>query len=118
MKRNLPVLSVLVMGMMLLTACGGSAAYTAPTEGATAKALVYPPAATESGTTALGGPGQTVTVTVRGFQLSPKALTIKKGTTVKWTNQGEADYTVTSDDGKTFNNGLPVGDSFTFIFEA
>ncbi len=37
------------------------------------------------------------TITYKGFAVSPKTLTVKKGTTVTWTNQDEADHDVTPD---------------------
>jgi plastocyanin len=74
-------------------------------------------AATGSGPVALGGPGQTVDVSVSDYQFSPKVLTVKKGTIVKWTNQGQTNHTVTADDGTTFKSNISVGQSFTFTFD-
>lgn len=37
------------------------------------------------------------TVIYKGFAVSPKSITVKKGTTVTWTNQDDADHDVTPD---------------------
>ncbi len=51
-----------------------------------------------------------------GMAFSPSSVTVKVGTTVKWTN---SDYywahTATSDDGATFNSGnLATGASYSY----
>lgn len=45
----------------------------------------------------------TVNVTLSGFAFSPKTITIKKGTTVIWTNQDSVGHTVTSDSDSALN---------------
>ena len=42
---------------------------------------------------------------------------ISVGTTVTWKNTTLVAYTVTSDDGKSFDSGvIPAGNTFTFTF--
>ena len=36
-------------------------------------------------------------VTIKGYAFSPETLTVKKGTTVTWTNQDLASHTITAD---------------------
>lgn len=56
-------------------------------------------------------------VEIKDFSFGPSNLTIKKGTTVTWTNQGSTMHTVTSDEGDTLNSGeLNKGDSYVFTF--
>ncbi|MEA2525033.1 MAG: hypothetical protein QOF73_2260 [Thermomicrobiales bacterium] len=58
-----------------------------------------------------------VAVEIQDFQFSPDTIEITVGTTVTWTNVGDAPHTVTSDDG-TFDSGeLGSGQSFSFTFD-
>jgi plastocyanin len=51
--------------------------------------------------------GKTAAVSMKNIQFSPKALTVAKGTTVKWTNDDSAahDVTKTSGPGPDFSSG-------------
>ena len=71
-----------------------------------------------------------VAVTIQDFTFSPAAVTVKVGTTVRWTNQGPSAHTTVSDGGAWTSNtlGAPVsggdeyggggspGGVFTFTF--
>ena len=46
-----------------------------------------------------GPSGSVVGITIQDFSFSPAALTVKMGTTVKWTNQGPSAHTATSNSG-------------------
>lgn len=53
-------------------------------------------------------------VKIQNFAFNPVNLTIKKGTTVKWTNEDSVTHTIKSD---TFNSGnLNKGSSYQFQF--
>ena len=72
---------------------------------------------TTGGTT--GGTGGTggnlVTVDINGMYFTPATISVKVGTTVKWTNSDYATHTVTSDNGSTFNSGnISSGSSFSY----
>ena len=69
-------------------------------------------------------------VTIQDFTFSPASLTIKVGTTVKWTNKGPSAHTTTSDAG-VWNSGTlsaptgggaygggAAGGSYQFAFTA
>lgn len=57
------------------------------------------------------------TVTIKDFAYSPTTLTIKKGTTVTWTNQDSTAHTVTSDSGGELDSDtLDQGESFLHTF--
>jgi predicted lipoprotein with Yx(FWY)xxD motif/plastocyanin len=75
------------------------------------------PTSTPASVGAIGGPGQTVDVSVLDFEFSPKLLTVKAGTTLKWTNQGQTNHNVTSDDGKFPTVALSAGQSATTAFD-
>jgi plastocyanin len=49
--------------------------------------------------------GGTNTVKIQNYAFSPSTITVKAGTTLKWTNYDAVAHTVTSDDG-LFDSGL------------
>lgn len=51
-------------------------------------------------------PSGTAGVTIRDFTFSPASLTIKTGTTVRWTNNGPSAHTTTSDAGAWGSSAL------------
>lgn len=61
---------------------------------------------------------QTVNVRIVDFAFNPKTITVPVGTTVRWTNTGNAPHTVTSTNSpRAFDSGtLNPGDSFEFTF--
>ena len=65
-------------------ACGGYSAPTGPTGGTP---MSNPP------------PSGSVGVSIQDFSFSPASVTIKAGTTVRWTNNGPSAHTTTSDAG-------------------
>ena len=72
-------------------------------------------------TAALARPGAVVAptatkmVSIKDFFFSPKALTVAKGTRVKWTNMGSVTHTTTSNTG-LWSKMLPPGQSFSRVF--
>lgn len=59
-----------------------------------------------------GGNASSISITDMSF---PATTTVKKGTTVKWTNNSGMAHTVTSDDGTSFSSGnLAAGASFSY----
>jgi len=64
-------------------------------------------------------PSATVTaVTIKNFAFSPAQVTVKAGSTVRWTNQDSTAHTITSDDGKFNSGNLSTGGTFEFTFAA
>ena len=57
-------------------------------------------------------------VTMQNIAFSPADITVKKGTTVTWTNNDAVEHTVTEDDGQTGPSAPPLsqGQSYTFTF--
>jgi plastocyanin len=97
----------------VLAGCGGSDA-SAPSGGGQ---VTNPPT-----------PG-TVAVNIQDFSYSPATVTVKAGTTVRWTNRGPSAHTTVSDtglwDSKTlaspsggdaYGSGSSAGGSFQFTF--
>lgn len=58
------------------------------------------------------------TVDISGFSFSPKAITVKKGTKVTWTNKDSSAHTVTPDKSGDFTGSdtLEQGESFSATF--
>ncbi|HEY7032485.1 MAG TPA: cupredoxin domain-containing protein [Thermomicrobiales bacterium] len=61
--------------------------------------------------------GDTASVEIQDFQFSPATLEVTVGTTVTWTNAGNAPHTVTSDDGVFDSGQLSNGQTFSFTFD-
>jgi amicyanin len=56
-------------------------------------------------------------VTIQSYAFGPKAITVKAGTTVTWTNTDGVKHTVTSDSGNTLKSDLfGRGETFSYTF--
>jgi plastocyanin len=55
-------------------------------------------------------------VAIEGFAFTPANLTVKKGTTVTWTNKDSAPHTVTGEDGGPDSATLQPNDTYQFTF--
>ena len=59
-----------------------------------------------------------ISVVIQNFDFSPSQLTVKKGTTVTWTNNDAIGHSVTPDNGSEISSGiLQQGQSYSHIFE-
>ena len=105
-------LSLILMAMFLLAACGTT---PASTPAGTLPPISQPTATSVSAATSAPATG-TVDVTIANFAFSPDTLTVKVGTTVKWTNQDSATHNVTAEDNSFKSGDLNQGDSFSFTF--
>lgn len=55
------------------------------------------------------------TISMAGMAFSPSAVSVSKGTVVRWTNNDSSPHTATSDDGTTFNSGnMSAGSSYSY----
>jgi plastocyanin len=63
-------------------------------------------------------PSSSNSVTIKDFAFSPASITVKKGTTVTWTNSDTTTHTVTESDGQTGpdSGSLPSGKTYSFTF--
>ena len=104
-------LLALLAGALAASACGGgSKAKTTPT--------ATSPVGTPKTTQAAATPGaQGASVEIKNFAFEPKAVTIKVGQTVTWTNQDSAAHTVAGDGGID-SGDLPKGKSYSKTFDA
>jgi len=59
----------------------------------------------------------TKTVTLRDDLFSPKAVTVSRGTTIKWVNRGESTHTTTARSG-AWDRTLSSGQSYSRRFNA
>ncbi len=55
-------------------------------------------------------------VSITNFSFSPSAITVKKGTTVTWTNHDSVAHTVVETDGKTGPSSQNINDGQSFSF--
>ncbi len=63
-------------------------------------------------------PPSPVSISIAGFAFSPSAVTVKKGTTVTWTNDDNVPHTsVTSQSGGFDSGMLSKGGKFSFTFQ-
>jgi plastocyanin len=82
----------------------------------TTAAVANPTTAAASGSNALGGPGQEITMDITGFKFAKNPITIKAGTKVTWTNRDSAPHTATADNSSWDSGILQTGQSFSFVF--
>jgi plastocyanin len=108
MKYKVFALTVLVT--LLLAACGTSA-----TPVATSAPATQPPAVATQPPGAVSG--NTVEVKIAGFSFDPATITIKNGTTIKWTNMDSAAHTVAADDNSWTSVRLKQSDTYTHTFD-
>lgn len=59
--------------------------------------------------------GRTASVRIKDFQFEPKQITVKAGTTVKWTND-EGSHTVTADNDSFSSPTLTAGKTYSRRF--
>lgn len=61
-----------------------------------------------------GASAQAPSVDIVDFEFSPASTTVEVGTTVTWTNSGQAPHTATADGGAWDSGTLNTGDTFSF----
>lgn len=78
------------------------------------------PSSTVSSSTSVQGTPVTTSasksVAIANFTFSPATITVKKGTTVTWTNQDTAPHTVTGTNGGPSSGNLSQGQTYSFTF--
>lgn len=117
MSRNLiiaaVVIIVLVGGVVLLAGQRGKQGATpTPTE-----AVQEQPSPTEVMQKEEGAMMEKLNVEIKNFAFGPKTLTVKKGTTITFTNQDSVGHTATADDGSFNTELLAKGESGSVIFD-
>ncbi|MDO8493636.1 MAG: plastocyanin/azurin family copper-binding protein [bacterium] len=78
-----------------------------------------PPAPAPAPVTQTPPPAPTVTsIAIASFAYSPATITVKKGTTVKWTNNDSAPHTVTGINGGPASGTLNNGQTYSYTFNS
>lgn len=106
-KKYLLLVTVLVLTIAL-------AACSTQTTPASPQPTAYPIESNSSAESS--ATGDTLEIAIVNFSFSPKEVTIKKGTTVTWTNQDSVIHTATSDTGVFDSGNLSQGQSFSYTF--
>ncbi len=101
--------SLAVLSALLLSGCG-TVSYNqsaAPSSTSTTPTTQNQPATAKT--------NSANTISIQNFAFSPETLTVKKGTTITWTNNDATSHTIKS---ATFNSGdLAKGATFKFTFD-
>ncbi len=63
-----------------------------------------------------GTASQATEIAIENFAYSPETITIKKGTTITWTNKDSVGHTVTGEDGGPDSDSLAQGESYSYTF--
>lgn len=118
MKKALPIIIVI-----LVLAIGGGIYFatksdTSTSSGSTNSSAVANQAKTSTDTSKAAAPQAVDKVSITNFRFSPAAITVKKGTTVTWTNNDSATHTVTETDTLSGpkSSSLAKGQSYEFTF--
>jgi plastocyanin len=79
--------------------------------------ILNPPPETTGGAVQQIPAGEAVEVSMQDFQFKPSRLTIKAGTTVRWTNHDEDVHTAVADDHSWDSGDIKAGASWTHRFD-
>ncbi len=120
--RHRPLLTVAAGAVLLLAACSGGGATSAPSSAPSAEASVE--ASAEASAPAAGAAcsesaaAGEVAVTIADFVFSPADITATVGQTVTFTNNDPAPHTATLDDGSCTTPNIDQGGSDSLTFTA
>ena len=56
-------------------------------------------------------------IVIKDYMFAPTSVTVKAGTTVKWTNKDDEPHTVVSDTGEFKSGGMDTNESFSHKFD-
>jgi amicyanin len=112
------VVGILIVGGLVWTLAMPKPATDSANKSQTPAATQPAPAATGA---ASSDAGTTAAVMINSFAFAPASLTVKKGTTVTWTNQDDVGHSVTLDSGQPAGGPtgplLGKGDRYSFTFK-
>ncbi len=114
MEEKKPVLVLGGLVVLILILLGGYMVLGRPSQ------TITPPAVqtTEETETINDNEGNEIAVEIKDFAFSPKEITIKAGSTVRWTNRDVAGHSATADDGTSFDTGIIAnGETGTVTFD-
>ena len=114
MRKN-----IIITAVILIIVIGGVLVYVNRNSLFGSSSSNMSPMPMSSSTTSTASTAEsTNSVTIQNFAFSPSAITVKKGTTVTWTNQDSATHTVTETDGQDGpkSGDLSAGKSYSFTY--
>jgi len=117
MKKHLGGIAVATLALLLLGAgCGSSPSAEQPRPEAKAP---EPLEMTQPAPTAETVPSATATaVSIENFKFSPSSITVKKGTTITWTQMDSTPHTVTVEKGDGPDSPLlQKGETYSYKFD-
>jgi plastocyanin len=121
MKKFLPIAAVVVIvGIIIAVAAGKNDNNSSTTPPPPTSSNQSAATNNSSSTTPPSSeqPSSTDKVSIHDLGFSPAGITVKKGTTVTWTNSDSVTHTVTSDSGTTMNSdNLDQGESYSVKFD-
>lgn len=117
MRKALPVIIVIVIilvvgGVYLGTRKNSTHSTSATNSGTQSQSSTKP----STDNTPSSSPTATSSVTISNFAFSPASISVKKGTTVTWTNKDAVAHTVTETDGQDGPKSDSLGQGQTYSF--
>lgn len=110
--RLIPLIAV--AGAVTLAGCGSSSSSSSSTPAASTSTPAATSSASTSSTPAAPAAGG-VAITMKNIAFDPKAVTVKKGEKITWTNGEAVPHNVTASSGASFKSALlNQGQTFTF----
>jgi amicyanin len=107
--------ALLVIGALVLAACGAAGGKSGGGDGNMAGMnMAAPPVAKVGSTT----PVASNAVQIKKFAFSPATVTVKAGSTVVWTNSDPVQHDITFDSGGIASSVLNHNDTFSHTFQA
>lgn len=108
---------VVVIVIVLIILGGGYFLSQSATQTTTTPTPTPSPSATLS-TTVSATQSSSDNVTIQSFAFTQPSITVKKGTTVTWTNEDSVGHTVTETDSQTgpASSTLATGDTYSFTY--
>lgn len=110
MKKVIAVIAVIVIAVIAWLAFGSS------NKNANSPGNPANSSSSNSSSNQNTQPQATNSVTIQNFAFNPSDITVKKGTTVTWTNQDSTGHTVTESDGQTGPASQVLGSGQTYSF--
>lgn len=122
MPRLIAATAILLLPLVL-AACGGSGATTAPdtSEPAASEPAGSEPAASDPGVAEACAPSTdtpTVTIAIANFVYEPAEATARVGDVVGWSNEDSAPHTATMDDDACGTGNISSGSAQALVFNA
>ena len=115
--RHRPLVTVAAGAVLLLAACSGGGATTAPTSAPEASVEASAEAPAAAACTKSSAAGE-VAVAIEGFAFSPADISVTVGQTITFTNNDSAPHTATLDDGTCTTPNINNGGSDGLTFSA